>query len=205
MIREPSSVFLVDDDAVQLLFLGAILRTAGHRVEVFEQPEALLARLSGRDRGCVVLDLQMPGLNGLELQRALFERGVAMPLLFVSGRADVPAAVAAMKQGAVDFLSKPVEPKELCAVVARALRKDTEIAAERSAIDLARSRWAGLSTRERDVCRLFARGLLNKQIAASLGTLEGTVQVQRARALQKLQVSSQAEVMRLMVRAGDEK
>ena len=204
MTHEPSSVFLVDDDPVQVLFLGAILRTAGYRVEAFEQPEALLSRLSMRDRGCVVLDLEMPGLNGLALQRALFERGVTMPLLFVSGRADVPAAVAAMKQGAVDFLSKPVDPGELRAVVARALRKDAEIAVERGACDLARSRWAGLSPRERDVCRLFARGLLNKQIAAELGTMESTVQVQRARALQKLQVGSLAEVVRLISQVGDE-
>jgi FixJ family two-component response regulator len=204
MIRAPSSVFLVDDDPVQVLFLGAILRTAGHRVEAFEQPEALLSRLTMRDRGCVVLDLEMPGLNGLELQRALFERDIAMPLIFVSGRADVPAAVAAMKQGAVDFLSKPVDPGELCAAVTRALQKDAEIAAEGAVCDQARTRWAGLSPRERDVCRLFARGMLNKQIAAALGTVESTVQVQRARALQKLQVGSLAEVARLISQAGDE-
>ena len=204
MNRELTSVFLVDDDPFQLVFLGAILRTAGHRVEAFEQPEALLSRLSIRDRGCAVLDLQMPGLNGLELQRALFEQGVTIPLLFVSGSTDVPTAVAAMKRGAVDFLSKPVEPQELLAAVARALRDDAELAPERAARDLARSRWAELSPREREVCRLFANGLLNKQIAAALGSAVSTVQVQRARALEKLQVSSLPEVVRLISRADDE-
>jgi FixJ family two-component response regulator len=204
MIREATNVFLVDDDAVQLLFLGAILRTAGHRIEPFEQPEALLSRLTPADRGCVVLDLQMPGLNGLELQRALFDHGVALPLVFVSGSADMRAAVSAMKQGAVDFLSKPVDPRELCVVVARALRQDEELTPERAERDVARSRWAELSPREREVCRLYARGLLNKQIAATLGSVESTVQVQRARAMQKLQVSSLPEVMRVISQAGDE-
>ena len=167
-------------------------------MEAFEQPEALLERLSASDRGCVVLDLQMPGLNGLELQKALGERGVTMPLIFVSGRADVPSAVAAMKRGAVDFLSKPIDPEELLAVVARALQKDAEGTAARAARELALARWAALSQREQEVCRLCARGLLNKQIATEIGTVESTVQAQRARALKKLQISSNAELVYLL-------
>jgi FixJ family two-component response regulator len=204
MIRESATVFIVDDDPVQLMYLSGILRKARHRIEAFERPDALLARVSQHDRGCAVLDLQMPGLNGLELQRALFQQGVMMPLLFVSGSAAVPEAVAAMKQGAVDFLSKPVDPGELCGVVARALLKDAELAPERAARDNARSRWAELSPREREVCRLYARGLLNKQIAATLGSVESTVQLQRSRALQKLQESSSSGVARLIAQAGDE-
>ena len=204
MTLQLPTVFVVDDDPVQVFFLSGILRTAGHRVEAFEQPEALLARLSASNRGCVVLDLQMPGLSGLELQRALEGRGVTLPLIFVSGHADVTAAVTAMKQGAVDFLPKPVDPKELCAVVARALRKDTEAAAERGAIDLARTRWAALSAREREVCRLFSRGMLNKQIATVLGTAESTVRALLLRALQNLQVNTVAALVRLMEQASDE-
>lgn len=206
MSLEPGHVFVVDDDSVMLLMLlmlGGILRAAGHRAETFSHAEALLERLSDGDRGCVVVDLRMPGLNGLELQQALLGRGVLLPLIFVSGRADVPAAVAAMKGGAVDFLSKPVEPATLCAAVERALRTDAALTATRAACERARARWAELSTREREVCRLFANGLADKQIGAVLGTAPSTVQAQRARALQKLKVGSGAELVRLLALTGD--
>lgn len=193
-----SRVFLVDDEAFMLLALGGTLRAAGYAVQTFEHPDGLLSRLSADDRGCVVLDLQMPGLNGLELQRALSERGITMPLVFVSGRADVPAAVAAMKQGAVDFLSKPVDPKELLAVVGRALQKEAELTAARTASIQASARWTRLSRREQDVCRLSAKGLINKQIAAELGTSESTVQAQRANAFKRLGISSNAELAPLI-------
>jgi len=199
-----STVFIVDDDPVLLFVLRGILRAAGHQVEAFEQPEGLVARLSARDRGCVVLDLHMPALSGLEVQRALLGHEVLLPLIFVSGRADVPDAVAAMKGGAVDFLSKPIDPRGLLAAVERALRRDAEIAAEIVARASARARWAALSPRERDVGRLFARGLHDKQIAAELGTSAITVQGQRARALQKLQLGSVLEVARLLAQAGEE-
>lgn len=173
-------------------------------MEAFEQPEALLSRLSVRDRGCAVLDLQMPGFNGIELQRALIHRGVLLPLVFVSGHAAVPDAVVAMKQGAADFLCKPVDPDELRVVVDRALRRDAEAALRREACERARLRWMKLSKREQDVCRLFARGLLNKQIASDLGVTESTVQAQRARALEKLQMNSAAELIRLLTQVGEE-
>ena len=198
MSAQPGRVFVVDDDAVTLLMLAGILRAAGHRVETFQQPEALLAALSARDRGCVVVDLRMPGLNGLELQQALVARAVLLPLIFVSGRADVPAAVAAMKGGAVDFLSKPVEPGALCAAVERAQHTDAELAARRADCERARASWAELSPREREVCRLFARGLADKQISGVLGTALSTVQAQRTRALQKLKLGSVVELVRLL-------
>lgn len=198
MIPGPGHVFIVDDDSVTLLMLGGFLRAAGHRVEAFDRPEALLERLSGADRGCVVVDLRMPGLNGLELQQALVSRDVLLPLIFVSGRADVPAAVAAMKGGAVDFLSKPVEPAELCAAVERALRTDAALAVKRAACERARACWAELSTREREVCRLFASGMADKQIGAALGTAASTVQSQRTRALQKLKICSAPELVHFL-------
>lgn len=191
-------IFLVDDDPVLLFTLGSILRSAGYTVEAFECPNALLARLSARDHGAVVLDLKMPGLSGLELQKLLCERGVDMPIIFVSGRGDIPAAVAAMKQGAVDFLSKPVAPHELLAVVARALRKAEARAAELRKCELAQTRWATLSPREQDVCRQSAKGLINKQIAAELGITESTVQGQRARAWKKLGICSATELVLLI-------
>lgn len=203
MNPETSTVFLVDDDPVMLFLWEGILRAASKKVEAFERPEALLEHLSPHDRGCVVVDLRMPGFDGLELQRALLDRGILLPLVFVSGRAGVPDAVAAMKQGAVDFLCKPIDPGELCVVVARALQRDVEAAARRRVSEDSRARWSELSARERDVCRLFARGLLNKQIAAELGVTESTVQAQRARALQKLHVSSVVELIQLLTYFGD--
>ncbi len=198
------SVFLVDDDDFQIVFLGGILRKAGHSVEAFDRPEVRLERLARSDRGCVVLDQEMPVLNGLELQRALHDRKVLLPLIFVSGRAGVPAAVTAMKQGALDFLSKPVNPAELVLAVETALRRDAEAAGDRAAREQAQARWTALTAREREVCRLFARGLLNKQIAAALGVTESTLQPQRIRALNKLQASTVADVVRLMAQAGDD-
>jgi FixJ family two-component response regulator len=197
-------VFIVNDDPVMVLVLGGILRAAGRQVEAFQQSEALLARLAPDDRGCVVVDLRMPGLGGLELQQALLARAVLLPLIFVSGRADVAAAVAAMKGGAVDFLAKPVVPAELCAAVARALASDEAQTTRRAVQERAQARWAELSPREREVCRLFARGLADKQIAAALGTASSTVQAQRTRALHKLQVGSAVELVRLLAAAGDD-
>lgn len=197
-------VFLVDDEAFMLFTMGGTLRAGGYVVETFERPEALLARLSPADHGCVVLDLKMPGLNGLELQRALAERGITLPLIFVSGHADVPAAVAAMKRGAVDFLSKPVDPQELLAVVARALRKAAELAAAHSGRVQAQARWAELSRREQDVCRHSAKGLITKQIAATLGTGCSTVQSQRASAFKRLGISSTTELVLLLAQVAED-
>lgn len=201
MKTELVTVFLVDDDPFMLYSMGGALRSAGHRVEAFERAEALLERLFDVDRGCVVVDLRMPGLNGLELQRVLATRGVTLPLIFVSGSADVPAAVTAMKGGAVDFLSKPIDASELCAIVARALEKDADISIERAIRTSAQARWTALSPRERAVCRLAAKGHLDKEIAAELGTAISTVQAQRTRAFQRLGVTSAAEIVRLLVQA----
>lgn len=197
-------VFLVDDEALMLLTMSAILRAAGYAVDTFERPEDLLTRLSPADHGCVVLDLKMPGLNGLELQQALGERGIVLPLIFVSGRADVPAAVTAMKQGAVDFLSKPVNHQELLAVVARAIHKEAELAAEHTERVHARARWAALSRREQDVCRHSAKGMITKQIAALLGTGFSTVQAQRASAFKRLGISSITELAHLLAQVGED-
>lgn len=198
MTVRPASIFVVDDDATLLYMLSSTLRTAGYLVEAFEHPHALLARLSPADRGVLVLDLKMPGLSGLELQSALHERGVSMPTIFVSGRADIPAAVAAMKQGAVDFLVKPIVANELLAVVARAVQRDAELAEKRGTERLSTENWATLSGREQEVCRLAAQGLIIKQIAASLGTSESTVQFQRARAWKKLGIDSTVELVRIV-------
>ncbi len=197
-------VFLVDDDPFQLLYLGEILRSAGYFVEGFVEPAALLSRLTPRDRGCIVLDWQMPGLNGLELHKTLSARQVQLPVIFVSGSADIPIAVAAMRQGAVHFLTKPVAPAALLEMVAHSMQKDAVAAAERAARTQARMRWLALSPREQDVCRLCTRGLLIKQISAALNLSESTVQAHRARALAKLCVEGVVELVRVLDLVGDE-
>jgi FixJ family two-component response regulator len=195
MASSDPSVFLLDRDPAACSALCALLESAGHRVESFVEEDALLARVTTRDRGCLLLDVRAPGPGGLALLGAIQARGVHLPVIFSDRGADVPTAVLAMKQGAVDFLSPPIQPGELLAAVALALHRD-------AACDQDRARWAGLSPREREVCGLLAKGLINKQIAAALGTAEVTVQAQHARALRKLQVGSVAELVRLMDRAG---
>lgn len=190
-------VFVVDDDPVYLVIIEEILRSAGYRLEVFERSEALLDRLTPDDRGCVVMDLQMPGLNGLELQRALVGRGAYLPVVFVSGSADIPDAVLAMKQGAVDFLKKPVDPDALRSMVAHAIQQDAAAAAVRAARARARASLERLSSREREACRWFAKGYGVKQIAAELGVHDSTAHTHRERGMQKLKLQTIAELIDL--------
>lgn len=201
--RPQPTVFIVDDDVVFICLMGAILRQAKIASESFAAPEALLERLTPEDRGCVVIDLWMPGQTGLELQQNLQARGIDLPQIFVSARADVQAAVEAMKHGAADFLCKPFNPEELLEVVRRALARDAEAASTRGERLALRSRWQELSPREQDVCRLAARGLLNKQIAAALGIAESTAQTQRSSALRKLRVQTSADLARLLAELGE--
>lgn len=203
MKTETPCVFLVACDLATLSLWGEILGSAGHRTEACERLEKLLPRLTPQDRGCLIVDFGMPRLNGVEFLRALRPLGVRMPVIFVSANADVRLAVAAMKGGAHDFLVEPVQPGDLCDTVARALEKDREVSRKRNIRIHARTLWAALSPREREVCRLLARGLADKQIAAELGTAQPTVQAQRMKAFQKLHVASAAELVELLVHAAD--
>jgi FixJ family two-component response regulator len=202
LASSPPSVFLLDRDPAAASPLRSLLEAAGHRVESFTEEDALLSRLTTDDRGCLVLEVRAPGPGGLMLLRSIQARGVHLPVIFSDRGADIATAVLAMKQGAVDFLSPPIQAGELLSAVDLALRRDAATAAELSASDRDRERWAGLSPREREVCGLLARGLINKQIAAALGTAEVTVQAQHARALRKLQGGSVAELVRLRDRIG---
>lgn len=200
MIARPATVFVVDDDLFMRRFLQKVLSLAGHAVETFERGEPLLSRVTAADRGCVILDLKLPGLDGLELQRALHERGSPLPAVFVSSHARVPEAVAAMKQGAIDFLTKPVNPTELVQVVNDALRVDAKAAAEREAREHARARWELLTPREREACLLVKTGLLDKQVAAELGVSVATAQARRSAAFKRLRIGSLVELIRLLDR-----
>ena len=174
----------------------------GTRVEAFASAREFLARERDDGPGCLVLDLRMPEMTGLELQDALERAGYAIPVVFVSGHGDIPASVKAMKAGAIDFLTKPVQNRDLLQAVERALARDRAARAARAERDAARARMARLTPRERQVCALVATGLLNKQIAAELGTGEKNIKLHRAHVMEKLGVSSVAELVRLVDRAG---
>jgi FixJ family two-component response regulator len=202
VIDETATVFLVDDDPSILRALTRLLRAGGHTVSAFRSPRDFLAQHDPAVPGCVVLDLAMPGLNGLELQTALAASGCQRPIVFVSGRGDVPSSVRAMKAGAVDFLTKPVSEEILLAAIRRAIDRDRlmrQARAERLAIG---ERLNTLTPREREVLQHVVSGQLNKQIAADLGTVEKTVKVHRSRVMEKMGVRSLADLVRMAERFG---
>jgi RNA polymerase sigma factor (sigma-70 family) len=195
-------VFLVDDDAGVRRALGRVLRAGGLRVETFASAADLLGEVDAREPSCVVADLRMPGLTGLDLQDELARRGLDLPLLFVSGRADVSSSVRAMKAGAVDFLEKPISDTELLAAVKRALSRSREQLEARRERDILEARLARLTPRERQVFALVASGRLNKQVGAELGTTEKTIKVHRARVMEKMEAESLADLVRMAGRLG---
>jgi len=195
-------VYLIDDDDLVRTAIARLLRLRDYTVSAFESAETFLARQDQDAHGCVLLDVAMPGLDGLALQRELAERGNLMPIIFLTGHGDVPMCARAMKEGAFDFLTKPVDETVLFAAIERALEKDEalrKVRAERASIE---ARLSGLTSREREVLSHVMAGRLNKQIAADLGTAEKTIKVHRARGMEKMQVRSVAELVRLVERAG---
>jgi FixJ family two-component response regulator len=198
--RTPT-VFVVDDDKSFLKGVSRLLRAAGHTVEAFASAEEFTDRCDPSMPGCLVLDLAMPSLNGLELQEALAARGCARPIVFLTGQADVPSSVQAMKHGAMDFLTKPVSEDTLLEAVGAALERDAAMRSGLTGVAEFRRRWATLTPREREVARHVVAGRLNKQIAHQLGTVERTVKFHRSHVMSKLDVSSVAELARLAERA----
>ena len=199
---QPSTVYLVDDDPEVLRATERLLASAGMTVAAFQSPRAFLASYDDRTPGCLVLDLAMPELTGVEVQRALAERGKLLPIVFLTGRGDIRTCADAMKNGAVDFLTKPVDDADLLAAVARALDRATALQQERAARVRTESTLAVLTARERQVLAQIAAGRLNKQIAADLGTGEKTIKFHRGNLMRKLGVRSVADLVRLAERAG---
>lgn len=192
-----SKVFLVDDEPELCLALERVLRTDGLDVESFGSADAFLERLPAIDAGCVVLDVAMPGIDGLELQERLAGRRTKLSVVFLTGHGDIPMSVRAIKAGAVDFLTKPVKRSDLLRAVRAALeRADAQQALLRATNQL-RARLAQLTPREREVFEHVISGRLNKVIAARLGTTEHTIKVHRGRVMEKLGVASVAELVRL--------
>jgi FixJ family two-component response regulator len=204
MTEAPATIFLVDDDDSVLRGLGRLLRIAGYATQPFASPAEFLARLPRDTPGCAVLDLRMPGLNGLELQHAMASNGCHLPVIFISGHGDIPASVKAVKAGAVDFLQKPFDEQQLLDAIFQALAKDAAARAARAETNALQALHAVLTPREREVCAFVAQGLLNKQIAQRLGTSEKTIKVHRGRVIQKLGVGSVAELVRLVDRLGQD-
>ena len=199
---QPSTVYLVDDDLEVLRATERLLASAGMTVAASQSPRAFLASYDDRAPGCLVLDLAMPELTGVEVQRALAERGKLLPIVFLTGRGDIRTCADAMKSGAVDFLTKPVDDADLLAAVARALDRATALQQERTARALTETTLAVLTARERQVLAQIAAGRLNKQIAADLGTGEKTIKFHRGNLMRKLGVRSVADLVRLAERAG---
>jgi FixJ family two-component response regulator len=194
-------VFVVDDDASVREALSSLLRAVGWQVKTFESAAEFLVQPVPVGAACLVLDVRLPGVSGLELQRVLAERGDALPIIFITGHGDIPMSVHAMKAGAVEFLPKPFRERELLDAIELALERDAASLGKRREVADIRERIALLSDRERQVMDLVVKGLLNKQVAAELGIVEITVKVHRRRVMQKLGVSSLPELVRLVVRA----
>jgi FixJ family two-component response regulator len=195
-------VFVVDDNASVRKSLSRLLVAAGYVVETFASAREFLARESSDGPCCLVLDVRMPGLTGIEMQQTLAAAGRRMSIVFVTGHADVRASVSAMKGGAVDLLTKPVDARDLLAAVQRSLAKSAQdLSAETRLADV-RQRVKRLTAREMEVFALVVTGMLNKQIAAALGVGEKTVKVHRARVMEKMRAGSVAELVRLADEVG---
>lgn len=194
-----SVVFVVDDDLSVREALQSLLRSVGHMVEAFACTRDLLEhrqRMSDA-AGCLVLDVRLPGQSGLDLQRELVTAGILLPIVFITGHGDVPMSVAAMKAGAIEFLTKPFRDQDLLDAVHRALALDSVRRAAATALAALRDRFDSLSAREREVMALVAAGRLNKQIAAELQLAEVTVKVHRAQVMAKMQARSLPDLVRM--------
>jgi FixJ family two-component response regulator len=196
------TIFLVDDDASVLKALSRVLREEGWSVATFESAQAFLAQRDPNAEGCLVLDVTMPGLDGLELQRRLAVAGESLPIVFVTGHGDIPMSVQAIKAGAADFLTKPVQAQVLLTAVHAAI--DRHAAVRRALAETAelRRRLASLTLREREVLAALTAGRLNKQIAADLGVVEQTIKFHRARIMERMQAKTIAELMHIAGRLG---
>jgi two-component system response regulator FixJ len=202
MKEQPATVFIVDDDEAVRASLKLLLKTFGLPAEVFASAQEFLAAFDPARGGCLVLDIRMPGMSGLDLQEELNARGAMLPIIFVTGHGDVPMAVEAMQRGAMDFLQKPFRDRDLIDRIKKALEKDLagrELLGSRERI---RARLAQLTPREQEVMALVTQGKANKVIAADLDLSQRTVEIHRAHVMEKMGANSLAHLVRMAIDAG---
>jgi FixJ family two-component response regulator len=201
MMTPTATVFVIDDDEAVRKSLGRLLGAADYRIELFKSASEFLSRSAHPGPSCVVVDVRMPGLNGIDLQKALIERHREEQIVFITGHGNIPMCAQAMKAGAVDFLPKPFKPKELLASVERALRRSAEQRRRASEKNHALGLLERLTPREFQVMQLVITGLLNKQVGAELGMAEKTVKTHRGHVMQKLGITSVAELIGVVKKA----
>ena len=191
-------VFVVDDDPSVRSSLKFLLSTVGLQVESFDSADAFLHKKASNAPSCLVLDVRLPGLSGLDFQRELAARNIHIPIVFLTGHGDIPMSVRAMKAGAVEFLTKPFRDQDLLDAVRIALERDRARREQEKEVTILQRRFDSLTSREQEVISMVVSGMLNKQIADHLGTAESTVKVQRSRAMEKMHAESLVDLVRML-------
>jgi FixJ family two-component response regulator len=194
---DDASVFIIDDDASMRAAMQRLLKSVGLRAESFATPQEFLQRGLPDGPNCLVLDVRLPGMSGLDVQRRLIETGVQIPIIFITGHGDIPMTVKAMKSGAVEFLTKPFRDQDLLDAIQQALVRENETWQQNREIRKLKERYETLTAREREVMGLLISGMLTKQIASRLGISEVTAQVHRSQVMRKMSVNSPAELGRI--------
>ena len=202
-MKQPDSiVYVVDDDSSVREAIKSLIRSVGLRVETFGTAQEFLHSARPDAPGCVVLDVRLPGLSGLDLQRELAAHGIYLPVIFITGHGDIPMSVRAMKAGALEFLTKPFRDQDLLDAIQQALERDRSARQQRSETAEVRERFDSLTAREREVMGLVVSGLLNKQIAGELGTSEVTIKIHRSQVMKKMGAGSLAELVKMTEKLG---
>ena len=202
MTETPAIVFIVDDDASVREALGRLIRSAGLRVEAFASAEEFLNRARPDSPSCLVLDVQLPDVNGLDLQRRMVDANNEMPIVFITGHGDIPTTVRAMKAGAIEFLTKPLVEGDVLESIRQAIARDRVVRDHNAETAYLRARRASLTPREEEIMEWVVSGLLNKQIAGELGISEETVKVHRGHVMRKMGADSLADLVRMSERLG---
>jgi FixJ family two-component response regulator len=202
MTENEPTVFIVDDDLSVRRSTERLIRAAGLKVQTFTSAREFLKQPPAPGPACLVLDVRMPGLSGMDLQRELKQAGIHIPIVFITGHGDIPMSVRAMKAGAVEFLTKPFRSRSLLDAVRAAIERERSAYQEQSETGELRQRYEQLTPREREVMALVARGLLNKQVASELATTERTIKFHRANIMQKMHAESLADLVRMTEKLG---